>query len=68
MKYSILDVHLAFFLLKYDKSNPNWIKPHWNCHKYQTVYTPISLRKDFPHNQHPTIWGKFDQGMSVLDW
>lgn len=52
MKYSILDVHLAFFLLKYDKSNPNWIKPHWNCHKYQMVYTPISLRKDFPHNQH----------------
>lgn len=27
-----------------------------------------SWANQIPHNQHPTIWGKFDQGMSVLDW
>lgn len=26
-----------------------------------------SWANQIPHNQHPTIWGNFNQGMSVLD-
>lgn len=27
-----------------------------------------SWANQIPHNQHPTIWGKFDRHMPILDW
>lgn len=36
---------------------------------YNFVSTNVSSwANQIPHNQHPTIWGKFDRTMPVLDW
>ena len=54
MKYSILDVHLAFFFLKYDKSNPNWMKPHWKTFIY--LASNLFLYSMGGYNSTPSIW------------
>ena len=39
------------------------------CEIYNFVSAKVSSwANHIPHNQHPTIWGKFDQDMPVLDW
>jgi len=36
---------------------------------YNFVSTNVSSwANQIPHNQHPTIWGKFDKNMSIIDW
>ncbi len=36
---------------------------------YNFVSTNVSSwASQIPHNQHPTIWGRYNQGMPVLDW
>ena len=36
---------------------------------YDYVYgNVVSYTKQIPHNQHPMIWGKYDEKMCVLNW
>lgn len=36
---------------------------------YNFVSTRVSSWADLiPHNQHPTIWGKFNSNMPIIDW
>lgn len=49
-----------------DANNDRIISASEICNFVSTSVS--SWASQIPHSQHPTVWGRFEQGMSVLDW